>query len=116
MDIYDGIFSNSLFIEFFLLIALTPLLRQVPDVFFSPEMPLRLDQVSSNFSEGSKDLVLEGRIPERGQGNQISVQLKDAYGMVALSIKADLTSMLLEIGNNYVVQFITQYPQIEIEF
>ena len=79
-------------------------------------MPLRLDQVSSNFSEGSKDLVLEGRIPERGQGNQISVQLKDAYGIVALSIKADLTSMLLEIGNNYVVQFITQYPQIEIEF
>ena len=83
-------------------------------MFFSPEMPFRLDQVSSNFSEGSKDLVLEGRIPERGQGNQISVQLKDAYGMVALSIKADLLSMMLEIGNNYVVQFITKYPQIEI--
>ena len=78
-------------------------------------MPVRLDEVSSNFSEGSKDLVLEGRIPERGQGNQISVQLKDAYGMVALSIKADLLSMMLEIGNNYVVQFITKYPQIEIE-
>ena len=78
-------------------------------------MPVRLDQVSSNFSEGSKDLVLEGRIPERGQGNQISVQLKDAYGMVALSIKADLPSMMLEIGNNYVVQFFTKYSQIEIE-
>ena len=75
-------------------------------------MPVRLDQVSSNFSEGSKDLVLEGRIPERGQGNQISVQLKDAYGMVALSIKADLPSMMLEIGNNYVVQLFR--IQIEI--
>ena len=94
---------------------LTPLIPPGPDVFFSPEMPVRLDQVSSNFSEGSKDLVLEGRIPERGQGNQISVQLKDAYGMVALSIKADLPSMELEIGNNYVVQFITKYPRIEIE-
>ena len=74
-------------------------------------MPFRLDQVSSNFSEGSKDLVLEGRIPERGQGNQISVQLKDAYGMVALSIKADLPSMMLEIGNNYVVREITKLSQ-----
>ena len=79
---------------------------QGPDVHFSPVMPFKLDQVSSSFSEGSKDLVLEGKIPEKGHDNHISVQLKDAYGMVALSVKANLPSMMVEIGNNYVVKII----------
>ena len=79
---------------------------QGPDVYLSPEMPFKLDQVSSNFSEGLKNLVLQGRIPEKGQGDRISVQLKDAYGMVALSVKAYLNSMMVEIGNNYVVRIV----------
>ena len=77
---------------------------QGPDVYFSPVMPFKLNNVSSSFSEGSKELVIEGRIPERGQGDLISVQLEDEYGMVALSIKAYLPSMMVEIGNNYVVR------------
>ena len=69
-------------------------------------MPIKLEELPSRFSEGHAALVLEGRIPERGQDDLISVTLTDTYDMVALSIKAHLSTMMVEIGNNYVVRVI----------